>query len=95
MSNTVVVLEVVFETPVIFEGGKTEVAVDLVIPRMVNMVLETIAVHKHAFAEIAVVFVTIALLDMTEQCGLVEELARADTTPILEWIICLLAVIVC
>jgi hypothetical protein len=66
---------VVFETPVIFEGGKTEVAVNLVIPQMINMVLETIAVHKHAFAEIAVVFVTIALLDMTEQCGLVEELA--------------------
>ena len=75
MSNTVVVLEVVFETPVIFEGGKIEVAVNLVIPQMINMVLETIAVHKHAFAEIAVVFVTIALLDMTEQCGLVEELA--------------------
>lgn len=75
MSNTVVVLKVIFETPVIFEGGKTEVAVNLVIPQMINMVLETIAVHKHAFAEIAVVFVTIALLDMTEQCGLVEELA--------------------
>lgn len=75
MSNTVVVLEVVFETPIVFEGGKTEVAVDLMIPRMVNMVLETISVHKHAFAKIAVVFVTIALLDMTEQCGLVEELA--------------------
>lgn len=95
MSNTVVVLEVVFETPIVFEGGKTEVAVDLMIPRMVNMVLETISVHKHAFAKIAVVFVTIALLDMTEQCGLVEELARADTTPILVRIICLLAVIVC
>lgn len=95
MSNTVVVLEVVFETPIVFEGGKTEVAVDLMIPRMVNMVLETISVHKHAFAKIAVVFVTIALLDMTEQCSLVEELARADTTPILVRIICLLAVIVC
>lgn len=95
MSNTIVVLEVVFETPIVFEGGKTEVAVDLMIPRMVNMVLETISVHKHAFAKIAVVFVTIALLDMTEQCGLVEELARADTTPILVRIICLLAVIVC
>jgi hypothetical protein len=95
MSNTVVVLEVVFETPIVFEGGKTEVAVNLVIPRMVNMVLETITIHKHAFAKIAVVFVTIALLDMTEQCGLVEELARADTTPILVRIICLLAVVVC
>ena len=93
MSNTVVVLKVIFETPVILMGTFEKEAGSRL--GMVNMVLETIAVHKHAFAEIAVVFVTIALLDMTEQCGLVKELARADTTPILVRIICLLAVIVC
>lgn len=88
MADTVVILKVVLKSPVILESGEAEVAVNFMIRCIVDMVLESIAVYKDPLAEVAVVFVSDALLDVTEQCSLVGELVRADTTPVLVWIIC-------
>lgn len=94
MADAVVILEVVLESPVILESGETKVAMNFMVRCIVDVVFETIAVHEDALAEVAIVFVSDALLNVTEQCSFVGELVRADATPVLVWIVCFFGCVV-
>jgi hypothetical protein len=64
MIDRVVILEVILEAPLVFEGAKAQVAKSVMAYRVVDVVLEPIAVLEHADAEIAVVLVVWCLLDV-------------------------------
>jgi hypothetical protein len=57
MSDGVVVLEMILESPLIVEGAQAQVAAYIVSPGILQMVLEAIAIFEHALAQIAVVLV--------------------------------------
>lgn len=80
--HMVVVLEVVLQAPLVFEGTETQVAEDIVALGVVDMVLETIAIFENANAKVAVVLVDWSLLHVGLKCNLVRELDTAGTTPV-------------
>jgi hypothetical protein len=73
VSDTIVVLEMILQAPLVLEGAETEIAVDLVIPRVVNMVLQAVAILEDAFAEIAVILMLGRLLDVVQKRRLVRK----------------------
>lgn len=83
MADIVVVLEMVLETPLIVEGAQTQVAKHLMTPGIVEVIIESVAIFEDALAEVAVVLVFWALLDVVEERGLIRELERAYSTPVL------------
>lgn len=86
-----VVLEVVFESPLVFESAETQVAESLVAPCVVNMVLETVTIFEHTNAEVTVVLVVWCLLCMALECGLVGKLQVACAAPVLVRVVKLIA----
>lgn len=50
VSDTVVVLEMILETPLVLERRKTQVAVRLVTERVVDMILQAVSVFEYALA---------------------------------------------
>jgi hypothetical protein len=91
MTDAVVVLEMILQTPLILEGAETEVAIYLVIPCVVDMVLQSISIFENALAEVAIVLVVQRLLDVIEKRRLVGELQGADAAPVLVRVIRLFA----
>ena len=91
MINMVVVLKVVLETPLILEGAETQIAEGFVTFGVVNVVLQTIAVFEDTDTKIAIVLVIWCLLDMALKCCLVGKLDVAGATPVLTWIVGLVA----
>lgn len=68
----IVILEVILKSPCILKSTQTEVAGDVVSCRVVDVILQAIAVDKHALAEVAVIFVPLrCLLDVREEGVLV------------------------
>jgi hypothetical protein len=90
MPDAVVIFEMVLQAPLVLEGAEAKVAIHLVIPRVVDMVLQSVSILEHTLAEVAVVLVVERLLDVVEERWLVGELQRADSTPVLMWVIRLL-----
>jgi hypothetical protein len=87
MPNAVVVFEMVLQAPLVLEGAEAEVAIHLVVPRVVDMVLQSVPIFENALAEVAVVLVVERLFDVLKERWLVWKFQRADTTPVLMWII--------
>jgi hypothetical protein len=50
VADSVIVLEVVLETPLIIESAQAQVAVHVVAERVLQMVLEAVAVFEYALA---------------------------------------------
>lgn len=57
MVNMVVVLEMILQTPLVFESAEAQVAEGVVALGVVDVVLEAIAVFENADAEVAIVLV--------------------------------------
>lgn len=91
MSDVIVVLKVVFETPLIFECTETKVAEDVMAQRIIHVVFEAIPILENSRTKVAVVLVILRLLDVALQCGLVVELLAAHATPVLMLIVGLVA----
>lgn len=91
MVNMVVVLKVVLETPLILEGAETQIAEGFVTFGVVNVVLQTIAVFEDTDTKIAIVLVIWCLLDMALKCCLAGKPDVAGATPVLTWIVGLVA----
>jgi len=95
VSDAVIVLEMVLQSPLILEGRKTQVTVHLVVPRVVNMVLQPIPVLEYSLAEVAVVLVLCRLLHMREQRVFARKLDGADAAPVLVRVVHFLVALVC
>ena len=50
MANGVVVLKMALESPVVLERAQAQIAEELVAERVIDMVLQAVAVFEHAFA---------------------------------------------
>lgn len=83
MSDAVVVFEMIPQTPLVLECRKAKVAIDVMLQRIIDVVLQPIPVLENALAEIAVMLVALQLLDVGEERSLVGQLKRTDSTPIL------------
>lgn len=57
MTNGVVILEVILQSPLVIECAQTQIAADLVAPRVLHVVFQAIAILEHALAQITVVLV--------------------------------------
>lgn len=83
MSDAVVIFEMIPQAPLVLERRKAKIAIDVMIQRVVDVVLQPIPILEHALAEITVVLVALRLLDVGEERRLVRQLERTDATPIL------------
>lgn len=91
MTDGIVVLKVVLEPPLIFERAEAEVAEDVMVPSIVDVIFEAIAILEYALAEVAVIFMVRPLLGMIQQRCLVGKFDRADTAPVLMRVVNLIA----
>jgi hypothetical protein len=55
--------------------------------RVLEVILEAIAVFEHSLAQVTVIFVVRRGFDMVQKCGLIWELERADAAPVLVWVV--------
>ena len=91
VADVVVIFEVVLEAPLVAKCAETQIAERFVTHRVVDMVLQAISIFEDSLAEVAVVFVVRRLLDVCEERRLGGQLFRADPTPVLVRIGCLVA----
>jgi hypothetical protein len=91
MPDMIVVLKVVLETPLIFESAETKVAEDVMTERVVDMVFETISIFEDARTKVAVVLMVFRLFHVALECNLGVELLVAHATPVLMWVVGLVA----
>lgn len=55
--------------------------------RVLEVILETIAVFEHSLAQVTVVFVVRRGFDVVQKRGLIWELEQADAAPVLVWVV--------
>jgi hypothetical protein len=86
MTNIVVVLEVAFESQLVFECGETQVAKYVMIHGVFDMILEAVSVFENALTKVAVVPMALYAFHVVLKCDFVSELERAHAAPVLVWI---------